>query len=387
MKIFIATDVNIVKKGDKIYVSSKVSIILRRYFTSFGYMVLCARFIKNNEETKMLDDITDIVTDVVEIKSLSGLLLNKNNNEIQTKMEECDLVIGRCPSIASYKAFDVAKRLRKPFLAESMGDAWDAYWNHGIQGKIIAPYMFLKMKSVVNKSDYAVYVTNEFLQKRYPCKNASIAASNVLIKEVASQILDKRLDRINNFSKTNVTIMTTAAIDVWYKGQQYVIQAIPELKRVGINIKYLIVGEGSNAFLGKIAEQISVTENVEFTGRLPLNKVFELLDQTDIYIQPSLQEGLPRSVIEAMSRGCACIGARTAGIPELLDESMVVKRRSVEDIVKKIQDYVVLPLEGKVEMSTRNFNEASKYTSDVLDKRRNAYFEKIKAEIKTNMLE
>ena len=61
--------------------------------------------------------------------------------------------------------------------------------------------------------------------------------------------------------------------------------------------------------------------------------MFELLDECDIYLQPSLQEGLPRSVIEAMSRGCACIGAATAGIPELLESEYVVKRKSVQENV------------------------------------------------------
>ena len=43
-------------------------------------------------------------------------------------------------------------------------------------------------------------------------------------------------------------------------------------------------------------------------GGVPHNKIFQLLDDIDLYIQPSLQEGLPRSVVEAMSRACPIIG-------------------------------------------------------------------------------
>lgn len=382
MKIFIATDVNVTISRGRIFANQKHSTILRRYFDSFGSLILCARFIMADTTTESYEDITDIVDSVVEMQSLYRMFLNKYQSKIEIAMKDCDLVICRCPSIAAYKAADVARKLNIPYLTESMGDPWDAYWNHGLQGKIIAPYMFFKMKNVVRSANYAVYVTNRFLQHRYPSNCKSISASNVLIREVNENVFKERKQRLMAFDKHKITLMTTAAVDVRYKGQEYVIRAIPKLNKRGIRIKYLIVGEGDNSFLKSIAISEKVESQVEFLGKLPLDDVLSLLDIVDIYIQPSLQEGLPRSVIEAMSRGCPCIGARTAGIPELLEDSMIVKRKSVEDIVCKIFDYIKLAPEEKIRMSRRNYDEAKQYTVDVLDDRRNKYFESIKSDIK-----
>lgn len=372
MKIFVATDINIVLCEGKILAYGKYSTILRRYYNAFGPIVLCARFNVIDNVEKGLHDISDIVDSTVNMGSLYKMFLNKCNKEIESAMADCDLVIGRCPSIAAYKAGDVARKLGKPYYAESMGCAWDAYWNHSIVGKVIAPYMFFKMKDIVYNADYALYVTNEFLQNRYPCKNESVAASNVLIESVDEEILNKRLDKIANTEYKNITLMTTAAIDVKYKGQEFVIKAIPELNKLGIQVKYLVVGEGDATYLKGIAKSCGVEEQVEFTGRRTLDEVFSLIDQTDIYIQPSLQEGLPRSVIEAMSRACPVIGAKTAGIPELISHECVVKRKSISGIAETIRK--ITNTEKMTELAKQNFAHSKEYLNDVLNTRRNEYF-------------
>ena len=378
MKIFIATDVTIRIWKDRAYARNKYSTIFNRSYRAFGKIVLYSRVDKIESLVDDCDDITGITERVIPISSLFRALIHKDDNLILQAMNGCDLVICRCPGIAAYRASDCAKRLGIPVLAESMGCAWDAYWNHGVQGKIIAPYMYLKMKSVVKHANYAIYVTSEFLQHRYPRKGTSISASNVLIRNIDDSILEKRIHKIEQMDKCSISLMTTAAVDVKYKGQQYVIRAIPKLNARGIRVKYYIVGEGQQDNLRNMAKMCGVADQVEFTGRLSLSEVFTLLDDIDIYIQPSLQEGLPRSVIEAMSRGCPCIGARTAGIPELIDDFMVIKRKSVNDIVNKILDYCSMSESEKLAVSTRNFNEAKQYSAMVLDGRRNHYFENIK---------
>ena len=85
----------------------------------------------------------------------------------------------RLPSLVSLKVYRLARKNSKKYLTEVMGCAWDAYWNHSIVGKLLAPGMFLGMRRMVKKADYCVYVTKSFLQKRYPCNNESVGISNV----------------------------------------------------------------------------------------------------------------------------------------------------------------------------------------------------------------
>lgn len=381
MRILIATDFRVTIFNNRLYLASQHYYIIKRYKDAFGSVTLCAR-IMYSDHIKNMYDATDLLEDFVGCKDLLNSLSFGYIKELAEHIQKTDLVVGRFHSIIAPIAGDLAKKYRKPFFAELMGDAWDAYWNHGVVGKIIAPYLFLKTKQIVKNADYALYVTQKFLQERYPCKNDSVGVSNVLISQIEDEVLDRRLERIATMDKFCITLMTTAAVDVRYKGQEYVIRAIPLLNQAGIRVRYLLVGGGEDGYLRNVAKSCGVEEQIEFVGRQPLDTVFKYLDETDIYIQPSLQEGLPRSVIEAMSRGCPVIGAKTAGIPELIGMECVVRRKSVRDIAD-----TVLRMNNKNKMKSlaeENFTHAKEYLDNILNVRRNTYYEKIKREIETS---
>lgn len=377
MKIFIASDLRATVVNGRIFLASQHYYIIKRYHEAFGSCTLCSRVLHQGATDKLMD-ATELIDEVIEVKSLGQSLSPAFIKRIEVAVSAADLVIARLHSIVGMRVLDYAHKQGKKCFAELMGDAWDGLWNHGVVGKLIAPYVFLMTKKVTWNADYALYVTNEFLQKRYPCRNPSVAASNVQLVEVSDDVLSKRIERIKTCDTKSLRLMTTAAVDVRYKGQEFVIKAIPSLNKSGIRVQYLLVGGGEQTYLKEIAKSCGVEDQVVFVGRLPLAEVFELLDTVDIYIQPSLQEGLPRSVIEAMSRGCPAIGARTAGIPELLSPECVVRRKSSTDIAETI--IRIANREKMEELAKRNFGEAKEYRNDVLNARREAYFARIKAE-------
>lgn len=379
MRVLIASEFRCTVYNGEYYLAPKAYTIYKRYADAFGEIVLCSRF----DETQTLMNgymKADFIKGSVVIDKLSGALLGLYDTSIENSMHDCDLVIARVPSIIALRGAICAKRLKKPYLAESMGDAWDSYWNHGLSGKLIAPYMFLKMKSVVRNADYSIYVTERFLQRRYPCNNRSISASNVVINELNPKALENRKNRIANLDSRHISLMTSAAVNTQAKGHEYVIRAIQLLKEKGIDACYYLAGGGDSTRLRRIAEKCEVLDSIYFLGELPMNEVYEYLDNIDVYIQPSLQEGLPRAVIEAMSRACPCLGSNTAGTPELLDRECIFKRRSVDAIVASIEWFVNQDLSYYAE---RNFKRASNYAESVLKERRSAYFDYVKETIAT----
>lgn len=383
MKILIVSDVTIYRRAEKYYCLPQVFSVLKNYFANFGKLAFCGKVAVVDEAPSTCLEISDMLLNVTSVPSFGRALLGLCDKRIEEAAKDCDLVVARVPGIIAYRAADAAKRLKKPYFAESMGCAWDAYWNHSLTGKILAPYMFLKMKSVVKNADFALYVTSEFLQKRYPCKNESVGVSNVKITDVADEVLARRLARIEAADpKREIALATTAAVDVRYKGQEYVIRAIPKLNKLGIRVKYTLIGGGDPAYLTSVAQKCGVLEQIEFAGRRPLDEVFQILDETDVYMQPSLQEGLPRSVIEAMSRGCPCVGARTAGIPELIAPEYVARRKSVRDIVDAVRNLSARP--QMTAQAKENFERAKDYQNEILCQRRNAFYDKVKAKLNFN---
>lgn len=321
------------------------------------------------------------VNEVPNFHSIKGVLFNKKNAEllIEDSIRKADYIVVRLHSVIGLQALKYARKYNKPYIIELVGCPWDAYWNHSLKGKIFAPYMYKKVKKEVLHGKYIIYVTNQFLQNRYPTRNNQVNCSNVSLKEVNEEILEKRLMKIANSSKRKkIIIGTTAALNVRYKGQQYIIEALGKMKLQGItHYEYQLVGGGDSGYLQSIAKKFGVEDQVIFLGALPHSEIFNWLDTIDIYAQPSRQEGLPRALIEAMSRGLPAIGAKTAGIPELLDEKTIFKNDKyyAEQIIKILKSF------SKETMSTQakaNFKEAKNYRKNIIEKRRQRFFERFK---------
>lgn len=374
MSVLVCTDFGIWKCNDKFYTKFAFSSIIKRYKESFGELSLCCPIRYADKPPEDFIDITDIVTNIVHCDKYMAIM-SKRNVALNSLIEGSDLVLCRLAGFVPMYASKLAKKIGTPVFSEVMSCGWDGFWNHSILGKIVAPYIFFGARKTLRNSDYALYVTEQFLQKRYPCNKPSVGVSDVVIPNIKDEIYDTRFKKIESMDKNNITLMTCAAVNVWYKGQHFVIRSIPILNKMGIKVKYYCVGQGSQNYLKKIAKKCKVEDQVIFTGSVTHDRIFELLDECDIYIQPSLQEGLPRALVEAMSRGCPAVGARTGGIPELLPQECVVRRKSVTDIAKTIR----VLLDGNLKQySNKSLSRAKDFQKEVLDERRNTYFEYVK---------
>ena len=374
MKTIVVSDFKIIIKDKKTYISNKAISIIRRYFYAFGRLTLVTRETEGTIDDNWFD-ASDYLANCITFKKWNEFYGFRFRKILKNAIKESDIVIGRFSSLAALRASAYAKRYKKTFVAEIMSDAWDSLWNHSIKGKLIAPVSFFLTKRAIKRSNYALYVTESFLQKRYPCFGESLSASNVFISDVENNVLDKRISKIESFSLNEIKFITVGAVSVKFKGQQYMIKSIPLFNKVGINVKYYIVGEGSSRYLKKVVKKYGVSNQVFFMGRKTPSEVCSLIDDCDIYVQPSLQEGLPRAVIEAMSRGCPCFGAKTGGIPELLDLNATFPRKSPKGIFNSIMN--MLNRSDLVALSKRNFKRSKHYISEILDSKRDAFLKMI----------
>lgn len=296
----------------------------------------------------------------------------KSKQSIRQNIEAADILVIRLPSTIGSVAMKLALKLNKPFLVEVVACPWNALVNHSTLGKLYAPFSKKKLQKLVFQAPFVNFVTKEFLQRKYPNPNYSIGLSDVIIKNMPES--NTKLLQYKNSTPGVTRISTLGVVNLSYKGHQHVLQAISALSKQGLNLKYSIVGAGDNTRLKKIVDNQNLGSQVEFLGKLPHSEVFEILDSTDIYIQPSETEGLPRALIEAMSRGCACISSDAGGMPELLDRRVVFKSKDVEDLVLKIK--YLLDKKNLIEQSKMNFEKAKEYRFDILEKKRQDFYDK-----------
>ena len=294
---------------------------------------------------------------------------------IEEEVKKADAIIARNSTIANIAA-NYAIKYNKPFAYEVVGCPWDSLWNYGnIQGKIMAPFAYFRTKKIAKKSPFTLYVTNEFLQKRYPSRGYSISCSDVDLPKLEDKILEKRIEKIKRFDPNEtIKIGMIGALTSEYKGFDLAIKASKDLNNKYKNVELHLLGSGDKSKWKNFSKKMKVQDKVIFEGTLPSGKpVFKWLDNMDIYIQPSKTEGLPRALIEAMSRGCPAVGSKTGGIPELLDKDFVHKKGNYKDLALKI-DKFISNKEIMIQQAKRNFDLSKQYSKEILDEKRTKFW-------------
>lgn len=389
MKLLFVHDVKARINNGRVYARSYGENIWKRYLAVFDQIKVVTRcYEASGEEVAGIDEL--VCEGVTFDNRIGGFLgpdaffSKRIRKIIREDIQEADVVLVRLDSFLGLIAIRECKKMKKPYLVEVVGCAWDSFWNHGVDGKLLAPWLYLMMKRAVKGAPFAIYVTKEFLQKRYPTDGISTNISNVSIPRHNDEILEARISKINGLKDgTNINLYTVANVGVRYKGMHFVVQALSELRKNGHgNYVYHLVGEGDPSYIKNVAKRGGVLEQIVFHGAVSHEGVMRLLrEDADIYIQPSLQEGLPRAVIEAMSQGLPCITSDVAGIPELMERGFMFDRS--KNIPKQIAHLLrMMTPKNSTEQAKRNFVVAQDYENDILTKRRTDFLRRFAGYIK-----
>ncbi len=363
------------KKGN--YYEYAYHGLLERYSYIADEITFLMRTVPLMEQTKntLVPEKIRVVS-VPDFKSPSLYFKEKPRAEkiIEREVKESDCMILRGSSCSDI-AVKYAERYSIPYIYECVGCVWDSLWNYSLLGKAMALGSFLKTRKIIRNADYVYYVTNEFLQRRYPTKGKSVGCSDVIISLADDAVLSNRLERVKDIKKHKRIILgTAAAIDVRYKGEEYVIKAIPELVKNGYDVEYHLAGSNrlNSTFLYNLAKSYGVEGRVIFCGSLTSEQMIDFYDSLDIYIQPSKLEGLSRAVIEALSRACLTIGTNVGGIPELLQEQCLFKKGNSREICRVILDLVQGDMKSII---IENIKKAKEYELEILNQKRKQFYE------------
>ena len=290
---------------------------------------------------------------------------------LDRELDQADALLAMLPSQLTLRAIRKARARGIPFAAEVIGCAWDSYFNHGdLAARAYAPFGYRQQRRALRLAPLALYVTREFLQKRYPCPGYTNYASNVEIEPMDDAGHRARAERLRKIADgASPRFGTVGSLRVRYKGYQIAIPALARLRAQGLDVNYSILGPGDPAAYRALAEKHGVADLVEFAGVRPAGRgVAQWLDEIDVHMQPSFQEGLPRATVEAMNRGAACMGSTTGGLPELLSPDRMHRPGDVatlarhigqmatdprriaatsETDLKTVEDFFPKPLEGR----------------------------------------
>jgi glycosyltransferase involved in cell wall biosynthesis len=386
MRILFVHDHRFIRgKGNVMYTGGSFpSATWERYLRHFDDVVVVGR---DGGTARLKDnlaraDAPNVRFELVEGQEGSRLFFSSRalDDVLERELAHADALLAMLPSQLALRAISKAVRRGIPFAAEVIGCAWDSYFNYGnLAGRAYAPIAFRRQQRALRLAPLALYVTREFLQRRYPCSGYTNYASNVEIEPMDKAGHAARSKRLAELAAgRRPRFGTVGSLRVRYKGYQIAIPALAKLRREGLDVHYSILGSGDPAPYRAIAERHGVADLVEFAGvRPPGRGVAEWLDDIDVHMQPSYQEGLPRATVEAMNRGAACMGSTTGGLPELLSPDRMHRPGDVDALARDIRLMATNPARI-AETSQTDLQTVRDFFPDALQRRRDEVFSRLR---------
>jgi glycosyltransferase involved in cell wall biosynthesis len=126
------------------------------------------------------------------------------------------------------------------------------------------------------------------------------------------------------------------------KGIEYLLKAFKSFAKDKKDVELSLVGDG---LLFDELKNKYESDNVTFWGRLNNDVVRSVFKEHDIYVLPSLNEGMSNTILEAIASGLAVLATNTGGAKELLNNKngFIIRRKSFKSIQDKLELLYVKP--------------------------------------------
>jgi glycosyltransferase involved in cell wall biosynthesis len=217
-----------------------------------------------------------------------------------------------------------------------------------------APTKYLKMliklydrsfvRTIFERAKKIIFVStgimNEY-RRMFPhlIDNMIVIPNGINVNEYQSLHFDAN-DFKRRFNLDESKIVLTGGRIIESKGFQYLIKAMPSILKEEPNVKLIIAGpdRGYKKYLIQLIQRLKLEQHIIFTGMLSHEAFKKLLYVADIFVLPSLYEGLPVVLLEAMACGKVIVATDIPGVREILssEEAVLVKPGDVENLSNAI---------------------------------------------------
>lgn len=141
----------------------------------------------------------------------------------------------------------------------------------------------------------------------------------------------------------NAKVLVTAGILNRGKNIEMLIACLSKMEVKDVYV--LIVGEGSTkvdfrykGYLKELAQKLGIGEKVVFTGWVEKEELWKIYLASDLFILPSLSEGMPNAMLEALAFNLPCMGSNIPGIRDILQyEELMFHPSDDKELANKIR--------------------------------------------------
>jgi glycosyltransferase involved in cell wall biosynthesis len=200
----------------------------------------------------------------------------------------------------------------------------------------------LKHRLVATGVDRYIAVSHEMqraMQRVVPRHKLAVIPNGIPLHDFARR-RDPALRRALLGADAQSLVLTVARLD-WQKGLDLLLRAAALVPTA----RFAIAGDGTDrARLEQLAVELGVAERVTFLGERA--DVADLLASADVFVLPSVLEGLPLAVLEAMAAGVPVVGTDVPGTREAIrhdDSGLLIPPGDAPSLARAIQSLIDAP--------------------------------------------
>lgn len=206
----------------------------------------------------------------------------------------------------------LVKLFKKPIILHMHGSCFKEFYNGlGKIPKAYCNYIFNSVDELIVLSQSWKSFFSEFVDK----KKIIIINNSVPISE-KQKIIKK--------SKKDSIVFLYLGRMGERKGIYDLLNVIEKLnceKRYVSKFKFILAGDGEIEIVNKIINEKNLKSCIHNVGWIDNEQKEEILINSDVFVLPSYNEGLPMALLESMSYKLPCISTKVGGIPEILENS------------------------------------------------------------------
>jgi glycosyltransferase involved in cell wall biosynthesis len=232
------------------------------------------------------------------------------------------------------------------------------------------------LKLVLKEADAVISLTYDMKKKIMEVYNREIfVIPNGIDLNIFEGLSKNELRNKFGLNKTQKIILYAGTLRP-VKGLTYLIEAVKIINDK--NNRLLLVGYGEEReHLENLVKKLKIENIVTFVGEVPNKEVFEYMTASDVLVLPSLSEGFPNVILEAMASGLPIIATKVGGVPEIINNEVngfLIDPKNPQQICEKIL-LIFKDEKLREKISQNNKMEAKKYSwESVIDNLEKVYY-------------
>lgn len=299
----------------------------------FGHSVTV--YTSNHAHLPVYEKIQEI--DVYRFK----MLFNPLNNpicpgffSIYKKIKDFDIIhVHNEHSFVTFLTCLINLFYKKPIVLTCHGQLrFDNYWKdlfETIYNRTVGRFIFKNIDKIAALSDS---------DKKYLISIGVDPGKIVIIPNAINhEYLDYILYNMKIQEKHDEKILLYVGVLIKRKGVEYLIKSIPDIIQNN-RLTCIIVGKGDyRQQLETLVDKLNLSDNIVFKGSVSTEELYYYYNIADIFVLPSVSEGLPTTILEAMYFGLPVVSTDIPGIRDhFRDSAILVPPKNEKELSKAI---------------------------------------------------